>query len=311
MSVPLPCFFPSISSVKANLSPVDYLEILHACGHSQFLISAYDIANADEEHQRRIKELLITSGDNGGLVLFDSGNYESYWLRDQSWTVERFLSVAEEFPCNLCFSFDSHDFQDEPSEIARAVIQGAERDQKSCGGTVVPIVHARPETLPDSVKVVAESLFPTMIAVAERELGDGITERAKTVTLIRQALDSLGYYCSLHLLGTGNPLSILVYAAAGADSFDGLEWCQTVVDHRDGRLYHLQQWDWFREQTAIGQATDVSHGAAVLFHNLAYYGQWLVTVSDALRNGLEEKLLNAYLPDQNGLNLVRRREREE
>jgi hypothetical protein len=43
--VPLPCFFPSVSSVKTNLMPVDYVELLDAAGHPLFLASAFDIAH--------------------------------------------------------------------------------------------------------------------------------------------------------------------------------------------------------------------------------------------------------------------------
>lgn len=43
-----------------------------------------------------------------------------------------------------------------------------------------------------------------MIAVPERELGDGIVARARAVHEIRRSLDSLGFYQPLHLLGCGN-----------------------------------------------------------------------------------------------------------
>jgi hypothetical protein len=42
---------------------------------------------------------------------------------------------------------------------------------------------------------------------------------------------------------TDNPFSITLYSAMRADSFDGLEWCQTVVDHETGLLYHLSHVD--------------------------------------------------------------------
>ena len=62
--------------------------------------------------------------------------------------------------------------------------------------------------------------------------------RAKTIIKIRKTLAPKKQYYPLHLLGTGNPLSILIYSICGADSFDGLEWCQTTVDYNTGLLYH-------------------------------------------------------------------------
>ena len=86
-----------------------------------------------------------------------------------------------------------------------------------------------------------------MVAIPERELGDGIIERVRTVRDIRRALNGLGKYYPLHLLGTGNPITMIALAAAGADCFDGLEWCRTVVDYEHLTLFHFQHFDFFRE----------------------------------------------------------------
>ena len=89
------------------------------------------------------------------------------------------------------------------------------RDQEYAIGTVAPIVHGAAALLPDAVRITAEELRPVLLAVPERALGDGIVERTRTVRNIREALSALEPYCPLHLLGTGNPLSIVAYALAG------------------------------------------------------------------------------------------------
>ena len=91
-------------------------------------------------------------------------------------------------------------------------------------------------------------------------------------------------YCPLHLLGTGNPLSIIAYAMAGADSFDGLEWCQTVVDHETGKLFHFQQWDLFCHQTEWGQNNALPYIQSVLMHNLDFYARFMADLHDAVRD---------------------------
>jgi hypothetical protein len=65
----------------------------------------------------------------------------------------------------------------------------------------------------------SQRLNPIFVAVPKRELGDGLLERARNVVRIRRRLDRLGYHCGLHLLGTGNPISILEYSLCGADTF--------------------------------------------------------------------------------------------
>ena len=45
----LPCFFPSVSSVRTNLNPVDYVELLDLSGHPHFLVSAYDLSHCPDD----------------------------------------------------------------------------------------------------------------------------------------------------------------------------------------------------------------------------------------------------------------------
>ncbi len=152
--------------------------------------------------------------------------------------------------------------------------------------------------LPDAVRMVAEQLCPVLLAIPERALGDGIIERTRTVRRIRETLNTLDEYYPLHLLGTGNPLSIITYIMAGADSFDGLEWCQTVVDHETGRLFHFQQWDLFRQQTEWGQNNSLPFIQSVLMHNLDFYNKFMARSHEAVLNGAMESLLRQYATDE-------------
>ncbi|MDH0382643.1 queuine tRNA-ribosyltransferase family protein, partial [Comamonas aquatica] len=144
-------------------------------------------------------------------------------------------------------------------------------------------------SLPKVVHGVADALIPPMIAVPERELGRGLAERAATVQRIRQALDTLPFYQPLHLLGTGNPWSIVVLAAAGADSFDGLEWCRVVVDRETNRLNHFQHFDLFTYQSGQAESEivaevlkneNIDFNARAAFHNLDYFAE----LKDELRH---------------------------
>lgn len=242
-ALPLPCFFPSVSTVKTNLMPVDYIELLAAAGHPLFLVSAYDIANSCEDHQRRIQCALKQSKERGSVILVDSGNYEAFWKGDLAWEVDRFHGVCKTYAHHLCFCYDNQEPPDTAEAISADVVASVLRDQGHAIGTAVPIVHGPANLLPTAAQRAAEQLCPVLLAVPERALGEGIAARTRTVRRIRKALDALGFYCPLHLLGTGNPLSMIAYAMAGADSFDGLEWCQVVVDHKSATLFHFQQWD--------------------------------------------------------------------
>lgn len=75
----------------------------------------------------------------------------------------------------------------------------------------------------------------------------------------------------------------------GADSFDGLEWCQTVVDCETGLLHHFSQADFFAEQTAWG-GHGLSFQARTLAHNLEFFSDWM----QRLRDAIEQKQLSEF-----------------
>lgn len=297
-AIPMPCFFPSVSSVKTNLMPVDYIEFLDAAGHPLFLASAFDIANCPPEHRPRMNAAFSRSKGRGTAILMDSGNYEGFWKGELAWTPDRFHEVAKESDHHLCFCHDNQDPPNTAEAISEDVISSVLRDQEHALGTVAPIIHGPRELLPNAARMVAEQLFPVMLAVPERALGDGIVARTRTVRRLRKTLDELGFYCPLHLLGTGNPLSVAVYAMAGADSFDGLEWCQTVVDHESGKLFHFQQWDLFRGQTDWGSNGALPYIQSVLMHNLEFYRAFMADLREALIKETAEVFLRRYTPDK-------------
>lgn len=294
-TLPLPCFFPSVSSVKTNLRPVDYAELLAASGHSLFLVSAYDIAHCTGNQRPRMETALTRSKENGATILMDSGNYESFWNYDRDWQADRFHEIAGTGHYHLCFCYDNQQPPPTSESIAEDVVSRVLRDQEHAVGTVIPIVHGATALIPDSTRRTAEQLYPLMLAVPERELGEGILERTRTVRKIREALNTLDVYCPLHLLGTGNPLSIMAYALAGADSFDGLEWCQTVVDHDNGRLLHFQQWDLIRHQTDWDQSFELPYIQSVLMHNLKFYREFMANLQQAIRCGDAKAFVQHYV----------------
>lgn len=294
----MPCFFPSVSSLKTNLMPVDYVELLDAAKHPLFLVSAYDIAHCPPPDSARMADAMTRSRERGSVILMDSGNYESFWKDDRTWTRTRFHQVIREYDHALCFCYDNQEPPDASEAIAEDVVTSVFRDQHHAIGAVIPIVHGPAELLPAAVRAVAEQLFPVILAVPERALGHGIVERTKTVRRIRRFLNELDQYCPLHLLGTGNPLSIAVYAMAGADSFDGLEWCQTAVDHETGRLYHFHQWDFFKDQTCWGDDSTLPYIPSALMHNLAFYSVFMEELRESLMRDTAEAFLRSCASDE-------------
>jgi hypothetical protein len=282
----LPVYFPSISSVKTALRPLDYLQVLSSLTalNSQYLVSAFDLSTIEAPEQA--VRILATSTAEGAITLMDSGNYESFWKNAQAnWLQADFHRMLRAFPCDLAFGFDEQEPPVDLGDHATLLVSRWEADQDVAGACqIIPIIHASANQLPLLCATVVNETGVSMLAVPERKLGNGIIERARAVQAIRAELDKQERYVALHLLGTGNPISIAVYSAMGADSFDGLEWCQTVVDHDTGLLYHLTQSDFFRGQTTWGD-TGLSFHARTLAHNLEFFSGWIKRLRYAINEG--------------------------
>lgn len=286
LRMPTPVFFPSISTIKTALAPAAYLATLHALRNlkKQFLVSAFDLSRSDNGDE--LAQCLTVAQEAGATVLMDSGNYESYWKDEQAdWCQSDFHDVLRRFSCTFAFGFDEQNPPMDEDSHVKLVVERWLNDQAAAGNRkIIPIVHGTAETLPNLCARIAHDTQVPMIAIAERRLGDGVFERARSVVALREKLDGIGHYVGLHLLGTGNPISIALYSLAGADSFDGLEWCQTVVDHDSGLLYHLSHSDFFHEQTAWG-GEDISFHSRTLAHNLTFYSDWMQRLRQAIYDG--------------------------
>jgi len=99
------------------------------------------------------------------------------------------------------------------------------------------------------------------------------------------------------LLGTGNPISIATYTRMGADSFDGLEWCQTCVDHETNLLFHFTQADFFMDQTDWANM-DVPFLAKTLAHNLDFYDKWMEELSSSVHSNRMDEFCRKNFPNK-------------
>jgi len=307
----LPALFMSVSSHETQLAPLPGVQALRIFGANAVLVSAYDLfpkrrAPGMAAELRKIR-------NRGGLVLIDSGNYEASRLGDKKWKPQQFKRALEGIPHDLAFSFDVMDPSIGPKQAAKQILEAVTRDSRFTTAPILPIVHARYsekqkgyvlDSIPTVIRILAEQLAPPLIAVPERELGRGLIERAHNVQRIRQELDTLPFYQPLHLLGTGNPWSIAVLAAAGADSFDGLEWCRVAVDREANRLNHFQHFDLFTYQIGWADSPllagllgndNIDFNAKAAFHNLDYFAQLGKDLRSAAAKGSFEAFVTSIL----------------
>ena len=314
----LPAFIFSLSSHETQVSPKEGAPLLHYLESGATLVSAYDARKY--ENDRTFNSSIKKLRKSTAVLFLDSGNYEAIRKDDLysekekplGWKKEHYWEVVARLSPDLAFSFDTIYRRGEPDRIAARIAASFRADDRALREKdfpLSPIIHLpgkcdRTQVSEYAARIVsgvAGELDPLMLAIPERELGDGLLERAKTVRDIRKALNALGKYYPLHLLGTGNPLSMIALATAGADSFDGLEWCRTVADYEKGFLFHFQQFDFF-SQTLLHQIQDsrirhlienqeATYSAKTLGFNVDFFKDWMRTMQNMIHSGQTETLL--------------------
>lgn len=306
--VALPCLFMSVSSFETQLTPLEAVRALRIFRYPAILVSAFDLVKRNRKVPYKLIDEIVKYKEDGGFVIIDSGNYEKSRLASRSWDKHKFKAALAGVPHDWVFCFDVMNPDHEVEKAIKEIVEAVSRDSAFTPSPVLPIIHApklKPigrnlEDLSLIVRRVSEELKPPVIAIPERELGAGLVSRAKMVQKIRKELDCLPYYQQLHILGTGNPWSLALLTAAGADTFDGLEWCRMVVDRDKNRLHHFQHYDFFKYQTEYADSTiardayndpKVDFAGKVAFHNLDYFAYYV----DMLRKYAEDNMEAFFL----------------
>lgn len=323
----LPSFVCSLSSYETQISPIDGLQLFMVLKQPQAaLVSAYDAWTHRED--RKFLSMAKRLGSSPCVCFMDSGNYEADRKRDRKrggkknpnpdgWERKKYIEMARLLSPDIAFAYDNTDPKGNVDEIAERIVADARSDQKSISPLtfpICPIVHVPKDKAkqsdsklaPELVMKVAKALDPVMIAIPERELGDGIFERAKAVRDIRKSLNTIGKYYQLHLLGTGNPLSIVALAAAGADSFDGLEWCRTAGDWETGAMYHFQHFDFFLELykgriadssvRSLLESKDTPYALKVACLNIEIFNDLAAELQSMIHSGQVDLMMKRILP---------------
>jgi queuine/archaeosine tRNA-ribosyltransferase len=289
-----PFFYPSISSIKTNFKPEQYFEILQKCGYPAFLISSYDLYNSEKKSQ--LLNEVTTATQANSITLLDSGHYEAYWNHDKNWGYAEYESVVNNIEVDFCFSYDV--FWNQKESITHHIDESIKSIAISAGmlksGETIPLLHLPTPELLEKLPEIIQTCDPKIIGLPERELGASLFERAKNVKKIRDLLDSTNRSIPLHLLGTGNPISILIYSLCGADLFDGLEWCQTVVNSKTGHLFHFAQKELLPCDCEYCKS-DLPYSLQTLGHNLKFMQTFISSLQQSITTNNLNPLLERYL----------------
>ncbi len=295
-----PFFFPAISSIKTNFPVKFYIDLVKTIGYPAFLVSSYDINRAPEDERKELTGIVSESTEKGIITLLDSGGYEAYWYHDKKWNFEDLESILSEIIVDFCFSYDVYweEGKNEEKHISETITSIAKTAAVQKVGTTIPSLHSPSVSFHELVPKIVKGIYPQIVGVPERELGPGIFERAETVKKIRDELDKIDKQIPLHILGTGHPLSLLTYTVCGADLYDGLEWCNTTVDHETGQLYHFVQRELFDCSCSACKNKGASYPIKTIGHNLIFYRQFTDKIRNSLEKGEIDHILDVCLSEK-------------
>lgn len=265
-------------------------------------MSAYDLHYLQENEKKRLL-LMIKDYRKNGIIFLDSGGYERSWYVDKDWDINCYKTLVTETKFDLYSSFD--------------VFRGGEKSDKDFrkftfdniiessvflnNALFVPILHeSTPGKLIDLVNEFVRK-FPKLcgsFAVAERDCGRSILERAETILQIRRIMNRSDPQSFLHILGCGNPKSMLLLTYCGADSFDSLDWLKHVINPADHSVHDFSHLELFNCRCHVCTSStymDADYLEKALLHNLLYYRVFVDNLQSLIRNALLRPYLEKHI----------------
>lgn len=232
-----PLLIPSFSSKGFGQDDGGQLEIMKIFDVAKeyltdsLLVSAYDL------HYEYLEPFTNAITD---LTVVDSGGYETSDFRDLSdrygrsneprpWDLNMLSEIYNSWPDNIPAMFVSYDapgiFATIPDQISMA------EEFLSQYQHHMKVILLKPSTA-DQKKVQINDILANVtslsvfdvIGITEKELAGSILGRMKVIATLRQALDREGLRQPIHIFGSLDPLTSVLYFLAGAEIFDGLTW---------------------------------------------------------------------------------------
>ncbi len=303
-----PSYFPSISSYGVKFSMSDLLYVLHLYRYPRLLLSAYDLYYSEQEERTRLMSI-VEDYRKRGFLLMDSGMYESSWRKDLNWNMSSYKSLMSQAHFDIYTSFDllpDPRKKETETEFKGQTFRNAlESSVFQNDNLFVVILHgSSPATL---ISIVEEFTIkhPNLcraIAVAERDCGYNVLERAETISQIRRRLNENNKETLLHILGCGNPLSMLLFSYCGADTFDSLDWIKYAINPDPSSLLvndfsHLPLLNCKCRICADPKRKNADYLEKVLLHNLSFYQDFIVQIQSLIQHDIIENYLRVHFAE--------------
>ena len=243
-----PLLVPSYSS-KGFPEVGHILELTQQFVDSQILVSAYDLhyGHISEETDLNFPPLLIV--DSGGYeasqdrAMQDPERVSVVDYQPVEWSEALHNGIVESWdvlPPTIFVSYD-HPSKRIPldEQIANALKFGSGNGQINRELLLKPSTTTSHYLKVEEICANARKFAPFVaIGVTEDEIGKNLLERMLNIGKIRQALTSASLETPIHVFGSLDTITTLLYFVMGADVFDGLTWLR--YGYYDGATVYKQ-----------------------------------------------------------------------
>jgi hypothetical protein len=197
------------------------------------LISAYDIYYKNINIKKQdYKTAVITIVDSGGYEVSDDNDLSTVIYTNNTrkeWTENKLIEVYQRIPATYPVILVNYDHPDKRKKMKKQI-----NDAKLFFRNFPNHLHTillKPEAKKEKY-IQIESVLNNIhefenfdiIGFTEKELGDSILMRMITISKIRQSLDNANISIPIHIYGSLDPISSILYFISGAEIFDGLTW---------------------------------------------------------------------------------------
>ncbi len=285
-----PTFFPAVSS-RQSFALKGLLELLLSEKYPRLYISAYDIYEQPEVYNTETILSISRNFMNGCTVMVDSGCFESHHRDDSKWSHGKYKEAINKIKSDYYMAFDPIPrLEQSKDEYQKKLFSNLNesRDIQSGESHLVAILHGMsPDSLIVNVKHYLDEYKgkETIIAIPERECGESLLQRCRTIINIRRILSNSQGPQILHILGCGDPISISTYVYCGADSFDSAEWTQYLVDPVDLKKRSISHLQLMKCDCKACRMTLFISDKKALMHNLLFYQSFMTKLQDMIKYG--------------------------
>ena len=239
-----PILVPSFSS-KGFPNIGHIIDVTEPYIESAVLVSAYDLHFGYIENALNFPSLLFV--DSGGYEaskdiemsnLFDVLATEYIpkdWCREFH---DGVIAGREAIPATVFVSYGHPEvFVSLEDQIQNATRLGGAQRQMARELLIKPTTKTQKYLKVPEIVAHANDLSPfCAIGLTEKEIGKSLLERMVNIGKIREALSAVSLETPIHVFGSLDTMSTLLYFVMGADIFDGLTWLRYGY-HEGSTLY--------------------------------------------------------------------------